>query len=73
MAGTFANSVGAQTLLLTHFSARYSHIPSSNESSGEGVDTSDVDAAVAPLVAEAAAYCPNTRVIAAHDFMQYTI
>lgn len=55
MAGRLAARVRAKQLALTHFSARYT--------------VSDAAITVEDLVREAAAECPQTRVLAARDFL----
>ena len=54
MAGRFAATVRARTLILTHFSGRF------EDGDANGVTVPD-------LVREAAAECPGTRVLAAED------
>lgn len=59
MTGEFAKKIAAKTLIITHFSSRYTE--------------TDADMSVEKLVAETRAACPETQVIAAADLWSYTI
>lgn len=59
MAGDFAKKIGAQNLVLTHFSSRY-------QNEEETISVKD-------LLKEAQVQCPQTQVIAAVDFMKIDI
>jgi ribonuclease Z len=61
MTGRFAAEVGARTLIITHFSARFTDEGQEGEMRVDG------------LVAETAAWCPETRVLAAADLWSYTV
>ena len=58
MAGSLAAKLCAKNLILTHFSARYE---------------SDAKVSVATLVAEAQQQCPETKVHAAEDFLEFDL
>jgi ribonuclease Z len=65
MTGEFAHEVGAKTLIITHFSARFT-------------DTADASGnpetiRVADLVTETARHCPTTRVLAAEDLWTFEV
>lgn len=60
MTGRFAAAVGARTLIITHFSARYT-----DDSAGR--------LGVADLVRETAAECPGTTVLAAEDLWSFVV
>jgi len=62
MAGRAARACQARTLILTHFSSRY-------ESDSSRVDVPSI----ADLVREAAAECPGTQVLAAHDLWSFDL
>ena len=59
MTGAFAQKIAAKTLIITHFSSRYTE-----NKSGYSVDA---------LVAEAQSACPGTQVLAAADLWSYVI
>lgn len=61
MTGRFAAAIGAKTVIITHFSARYT-----DTSSRQPLRVED-------LVRETAACCPGTSVLAAHDLWSYAV
>ncbi len=61
MTGEFAAAVNARELIITHFSSRYT----------DGAEGDQLT--VADLVAETAASCPRTRVLAADDLWSHDI
>jgi len=69
MAGRFAHSINAKSLILTHFSGRFSATDSSRN--GEDVHETSADASVDTLVEEASKMCPNTHVFAAEDLRTF--
>lgn len=59
MTGAFARKIAAKTLIITHFSSRYTE--------------AGAEMSVESLVAETRAACPGTQVLAAADLWSYTI
>eukprot|EP00899_Mesostigma_viride_P010279 jgi/Mesvir1/19252/Mv06961-RA.1 len=78
MAGAFAASINARSLILTHFSARYTfgrpEEPSeAPREGGEGMSWQDDDRTTAVLVRQAQATMGSENVIAARDFLRVGI
>jgi ribonuclease Z len=61
MTGRFAAEVGARTLIITHFSSRFTEDPPPGQLT------------VADLVAETRRECPGTEVLAADDLWSYAV